>query len=133
MKSNRCDFHQRCWEVNLFMSVSLFEKSHEFSGIIKDQFMASPVAQLLGSCALLQQPMVRRFGSWAQTYSLPIKPCCGSIPPTKQRKIDTDVSSGSIFLKQNEEDWHRCQLSANLPHQKSENILKSEIIFYNAD
>ena len=27
-----------------------------------------------------------------------IKPCCGSVPHTKQRKIGTDVSSGPIFL-----------------------------------
>ena len=29
------------------------------------------------------QPRVHRFGSWAQTYTELIKPCCGGIPHTK--------------------------------------------------
>ena len=37
---------------------------------------------------------------WIQvrTYILLIKPCCGGVPYTKERKIGTDVSSGPIFL-----------------------------------
>ena len=34
-----------------------------------------------------------------------IKPCCGSVPHTKWRMIGTDVSSGTIFLRQKEENW----------------------------
>ena len=48
-------------------------------------------------------------GSWVQIpgmdYTPLIKLCCGGIPHTKWRKIDTDVSSGRIFLKQKEKDW----------------------------
>ena len=32
------------------------------------------------------------------TYTLLIKPCCGSIPHTKEGKVGTDVSPGPIFL-----------------------------------
>ena len=47
----------------------------------------------------LQWPRVCRFRSWVQTHKPLIKPCCGGIPHTTQRKIGTDVSN-------------------NLPHQK---------------
>lgn len=50
------------------------------------------------SRAPLRQPRVRGFGSWARTYAPLI------IPHTKQRKTGTDRSSGTIFLKQKEED-----------------------------
>ena len=40
---------------------------------------------------LLQQPRVHGFGSWVRTYTSLIKPCCGSILHTKQRKIGPDV------------------------------------------
>ena len=43
------------------------------------------MVQQLSSCALLQQPRVRRFGSWARTYALLIKLCCGRL--IKQRKM----------------------------------------------
>ena len=33
--------------------------------------------------------------------------CCGSVPYTTQRRIATDVSSATIFLKQKEEDWQQ--------------------------
>ena len=36
-----------------------------------------------------------------------IKPCCGGTPHTKWRKIATDVSSVTTFLKQKEEDWQQ--------------------------
>ena len=35
------------------------------------------------------------------------QPCCVSIPHTKQRKSGTDINSGTIFLKQKEEDWQQ--------------------------
>ena len=48
--------------------------------------------------ALLRWP--RFTGSDAGHGPTPlIKPCCGGIPHTKQRKICTDVTSGTIFLK----------------------------------
>ena len=50
---------------------------------------------------------VCRLGSQGQTYTLLVKPCCGSIPHTKLRKTGTDVSSATIFLKQKEEDWQQ--------------------------
>ena len=59
---------------------------------------ASLMAQWLSSHALLWLPEVFSFRSRVQTYTLLIKLCCGSIPHTKQRKMGTDVSSGSIFL-----------------------------------
>ena len=56
------------------------------------------MAEWLSSHALLQQPGVNWFGSWAQTYTPLIKPCCGGVPHTKQRKAGTDVGSGPLFL-----------------------------------
>ena len=56
------------------------------------------VAQWLSWHAQLQQPGVHRFGSWAWTYAPLIKPCSGGVPHTKQRKMGTDFSSGTIFL-----------------------------------
>ena len=70
---------------------------------------AGPVAKWLSSHALLRWPKVRWFGPWAQTYALLIEPCCGSIPYTKSKKIGTDVSSATVFLKQKKkEDWQQC-------------------------
>ena len=71
---------------------SLLQVSHwgQPGGIIVKFTYSTSVAQ------------VHRLGSWVQTYTPLIKPCCGGIPHTKQRKISTDVSSGPIFLtKQN--------------------------------
>ena len=42
---------------------------------------------------------VRQFRSQVWTYAPFIKPCCGGIPRKKQRKIGTDVSSATIFIK----------------------------------
>ena len=67
----------------------------------------SSVAQWLSSRTLLWQPRVHGFRSWAQTFMLLIKPCCGGIPHTKQRQIGTDVRSWRIFLKQKGEDWQQ--------------------------
>ena len=44
---------------------------------------ASLVAGWLSSRTLLWQPRIRRFRSWAWTYTPLLKPCCGSIPHTK--------------------------------------------------
>ena len=33
-----------------------------------------------------------------RVQTLLVNPCCGGIPPTKQRKFGTDVSLGTIFL-----------------------------------
>ena len=52
----------------------------------------------LGSSALLEQPRVCGFGSWARTYTQLIKPCCGSVPHIKWRNLGTDVSSRTVFL-----------------------------------
>ena len=56
-----------------------------------------PVAQWLSSHALLWWPRVHGFGSQAPTYKPLIRPSCGGIPHTKQRKIGTNGSSGPIF------------------------------------
>ena len=61
---------------------------------------AGALAEWLSSCAPLWWPRVRRFGSWAWTYTPLIRPCCVSIPHTKWRKIGTDVSSATTFLKE---------------------------------
>ena len=60
---------------------------------------ASPAAEWLRSCTPFRQPGVSRFRSWVWTYTLLIRPRCGSIPHKKQRKTGTDVSSVTIFLK----------------------------------
>ena len=57
-----------------------------------------PVVQWLGSRTPFWLPGVHEFRSWVQTYTVLIKPCCGGIPYTKQRKVGIDVSSGPIFL-----------------------------------
>ena len=48
-----------------------------------------------------------RFSSRVQTYTICQWPCCSGDPHTKWRKTGTDVSSGTIFLKQKEEDWQQ--------------------------
>src|SRR3712207_8551795 len=55
----------------------------------------------------LQWLGVRGLRSWSWTYTLLIKPCCGGVPQTKWRKVGTDVTSGTILLKQKEEDWQQ--------------------------
>ena len=55
----------------------------EMRSIVKVGQGAGLVAQQLSSYSLLWQSMVHRFGSWAQTYTLLIKPCCSNIPHTK--------------------------------------------------
>ena len=52
------------------------------------------------------QPRILGFGSWAQTQhhlSSHAMVACH----IKQRKIGTDVSSVTVFLKQKEEDWQQ--------------------------
>ena len=61
---------------------------------------ASPMAQHLGLHTLVWRPWAHQFGSWAWTYVLLIKPCCGRCPTYKI-----------------EEDGHGCWLRANLPQQ----------------
>ena len=41
---------------------------------------------------------VHGFRSRHGSYMLVLKPCCGSVPHIKLRKVGTDVSSGPIFL-----------------------------------
>ena len=49
----------------------------------------------------VRRPRVYGFRSQARTYTS-LKPCCGGIPPTKERKIVTDVSSATLFLTKKE-------------------------------
>ena len=44
---------------------------------------AGPMARWLSSRVPLQQPGVRQFASWVQTYTLLIKPGCGRHPTYK--------------------------------------------------
>ena len=76
---------------NLLQSLGLLK-------ILKHILEASPVLYGLSSRAPLWWP-----GVWA--YTPLTKPCCGGVPHTKQRKIGSDVSSVTMFLKQKEEDW----------------------------
>ena len=41
---------------------------------------------------------IRWFRSQVQTYALLIKLCCGSVPHIKWREMGTGISSGPIFL-----------------------------------
>ena len=43
----------------------------------------SPMAQWLRLHALLWWPGVHQFKSWARTYALLVKPCCGGCPTYK--------------------------------------------------
>ena len=74
---------------------------------LKAEKGAGLTVQWLGSCTPLWWPRVCRFRSWARTYTLLVKPCCGSVPPTKQRKIGTGVCSGPIFLAKINKYKHR--------------------------
>ena len=77
---------------------------------------AGLVVQWVSSCALLLWPTAHGFGSQVWTYVLLIKPCCGGVPHRKQRKMGTDISSGTIFLSKKRRISNRCQFRANLPH-----------------
>ena len=83
-------------------------------------------------CALLWWPRFTGLDPGCRPTPL-IKPCCGDIPHTKQRKTGTDVSSGLICLKQKKKKKrkisNRYQLRANLPHQKKKKKKKKENIF----
>ena len=63
------------------------------------------VAWWLSLHTLVWRPGILRFRSLAWNYALLVKPCCGSIPYTEWSNVGRDVSSGTIFLKQKEEDW----------------------------
>ena len=92
--------------------------------------MAGPVAWWLSSHTLLLRPGVHGFGSQAQTCILLIRPSCGSIPHIKQRKMGTDVSSATIFLKQKEEDWQQslAQDQSSSPKIKRKVILNWPVV-----
>ena len=61
---------------------------------------------------------VHGIRSWPQTYSTH-QPRCGGIAHTKQRKTSTDVSSGTLFLKQEEEDWQRMLAQGDFSSSKN--------------
>ena len=73
------------------------------------------------------QPGVCGLGSWVQSYTPLIKPCCGSFPHAKERKIGIDVSSATIFLKQNEEDWQQTLAQGQYSSQKEKKTHKSHL------
>ena len=81
-------------------------------------FWAGLLVQQLSSCALFRWPGVHRFGSQVQIYTALVKPCCGGIPLTEQRKFGTEVSSATIFFKQKVEDWQQmlAQGQSSSPH-----------------
>ena len=56
------------------------------------------VVKFTSSTLVVWGSQVHGAESQVRTYMLLIKPCCGSIPHTKQRKTGTDVSSGTLFL-----------------------------------
>ena len=71
------------------------------SGKKKDSILeAGPVVQWLSSACSALAALVHEFGSQPQTY------------PTHQAMLWWHPTYKT------EEDWHRCQLSANLRHQK---------------
>ena len=87
---------------------------------------ASPVAEWLSSRALLQWPGIHGFRSWAWTYALLIKPCCGGIPHRRTRMTynqDIQVGTGALGRKKRK-IGNRCQLRVNLPHQEKKSIQK---------
>ena len=91
-----------------FLNLPLFFPSPQIF-LIKKTTGPQSVAQWLSLCSPLWQPWLCQFRSWVWTYTLLLKPCCGSFPHTKQRKIGTDVSSVATFLKQKKEkeDWQQ--------------------------
>ena len=62
-------------------------------------------------------------GLWVQILGEDLhtthKPCCGGIPHTKQRRTGTDVSSGTVFLK--EEDWQQMLAQGQSSSPKNNN------------
>ena len=88
----------------------------------------------LSSRALLQWPRIYWLGSWAWTYTPHINPCCGSIPHRRTRmtyKQDIQLCTGA--LRRKKKKWrkvgNRCQLRANLPHQKARKLQLCHCIF----
>ena len=63
---------------------------------------ASPMAEWLSSPTPLRWPRVGWFGSWAPTYTLLIKPCCGGIPHRRTRMTynhDIQLCVGALGRK----------------------------------
>ena len=93
----------------------------EYYSVIKGHERGQPsgvVVKFVISTLVAWDSLVRILG-W--TYTLLIKPCCCGIPYTKQRKMGTDVSSGTIFVIKKRKTGNRCQLRDNLPH-KPQNV-----------
>ena len=69
---------------------------------------ASPVAQRLRVYVLLWRPGIHRFGSRVQTWHLLSSHAVVGVPHIKERKMGTDVSSGSGFLSKKRKIGSRC-------------------------
>ena len=68
------------------------------------------MAEWLSLHTLLQRPGVFWFGSWAQTYTPLIKPCCGCIPHRRTRRTynwDIQLCAGALGREKKEEDWQQ--------------------------
>ena len=76
-------------------------------------------------------PRVQGFGSWEQTYTLLIKPCCDGIPHTKWRKIGTDVSSGPNFFTKKKKETKKkyVNIQINKMEKGLEHLHKSYTVF----
>ena len=65
---------------------------------------------VVGFVHLLQWPRVHQFGSWMWTYTLLIKPCCGSIPHRRTRRTynwDIQLYTRALGGNKLEEDWQQ--------------------------
>ena len=69
------------------------------------------MAVWLISLALLPWPGVHQFGSWVQTYTLLIRPCCGGVPHRGIRVTynwDMQLCTGALGRKkEKEDDWQQ--------------------------
>ena len=79
------------------------------------------MAKWLSLCAPLRRPRVCQFGSWAQTYTPLIKPHCGGVTYSRARMTcnkDIQLYAGALGGRGERKIGNRCELRANLPHQK---------------
>ena len=86
--------------------------------IKRDHYEAGPVAQWLSLHALHQPLGVRRFRSWVQTYTLLIKPAVVASHTQNRGILAQMLPQGQFSSSKKRKTGNRCQLKANLPHQK---------------
>ena len=77
--------------LTVLFNVMIFKTKEDCPG-------AGPLAQWLSAHIILRRPGVRWFGSQVWTWHRLASHAVAGVPHITQRKMGTDVSSGSVFL-----------------------------------